>query len=816
MPITFDRGICCDLNETIKREWLVTNGLGGYAAGTVAGVLTRLQHGLLVAAPSGASTPYLLLAKIDEEVLFDERTYYLGTNEYRDGTLNPAGFVHLEAFRLEDGFPVFTYHLGGLNGIMLEKRIWMPYARNITCIQYRVLRTANDDGFIYKKTGLQSVSSALRHQHFMQTVPHALTLTLLPFSTYRPHASIAHNNGQRQFALQLHRTEDFINLDESRFKISLALTGCTLQVQDDTEDAFPYHILALAHRNSNATFLPTGIWYWNFLRRHEIDRGAAATDDLYLPGVLRATLWPDNDAALTLIVSAEALPSQLSQLAELSCSYPQAAERQRRLLSHAFQAERYFGEGGEAAHAHHLRILPLTTTPDPVAGGEEFLYQLLQSADRFLIQRLNPRTEHNNIDIYKSDHQLPSGKTERVPLLLSSYYQMVPSTRDMLIALPGLLLVTGRYDETLKLLRELARFFRGGLLPDQFPRPAHSGNGSGSTDTNTYNNADATLWFFSALDAYLRVSPNQVILEEFYHRLADCIDRYIQGTGNGIRLDPDDGLLFAAQPGKALTWMNASIDGTPITPRGGKAVEINGLWYHALSLMYEWSQQLEARGRRHRDPAFYERHLSRCRESFQRRFWYADGGYLYDVIDGPNGDDAALRPNQLFALALRHPVLDSTQHQRVLDVVTEHLLTPYGLRTLAPHDAAYQRRSDDTPQSYLKALHQGSAWTWLLEPYITALLHVHNQPAQHISQQDYALRQEYLWRKGLRLLEPIKSTFNEGLLGVTAGVFDGDPPHRPFHHSDYQASASATAALLRIYDMLARLRTTQPQHVLLR
>src|SRR5438132_10159574 len=143
MPITFDRSICCDLNETIGREWLVTNGLGGYAASTIAGVLTRLEQGLLVASSPEGKKPQLLVAKMDEEIVFDERKYYLGTNEYRDGTLNPAGFGHLEAFRLEEGFPVFTYQLGGIDGIMLEKRIWMPHGFNTTYIQYRLLSTSD-------------------------------------------------------------------------------------------------------------------------------------------------------------------------------------------------------------------------------------------------------------------------------------------------------------------------------------------------------------------------------------------------------------------------------------------------------------------------------------------------------------------------------------------------------------------------------------------------------------------------------------------------------------------------------------------------
>src|SRR5689334_15610831 len=186
MPITFDRSVCCDLNETIKREWLVTNGLGGYAAGTVAGVLTRLRHGLLVAAPPEVSTPQLLLAKIDEEVLFDERTYYLGTNEYRDGTLNPAGFVHLERFQLEEGFPVFTFRLGGITGITLEKRIWQIPGHNTTYIQYRLFSTEpTSEGRSYSATGPLDLGSSRSYER-QEPAPHTLTLTLLPFSTARP------------------------------------------------------------------------------------------------------------------------------------------------------------------------------------------------------------------------------------------------------------------------------------------------------------------------------------------------------------------------------------------------------------------------------------------------------------------------------------------------------------------------------------------------------------------------------------------------------------------------------------------------------
>lgn len=804
MPIRFDRTTCRDLNETISREWLVTNGLGGYAAGTVAGVLTRMQHGLLVAVPPDAITPQLLLAKIDEEVVFDERTYYLGTNEYRDGTLNPAGFVHLETFRLDEGFPVFTYHLGGLNGIMLEKRIWMPYGRNTTYIQYRVLRTAPTDEAAYKRSNTGHLSAYGRFRGYAEAAPRSLTLTLLPFSAHRPHHTSTQASNERHFQVQLYRSDQPIDKDKLRMMgimetiatLPEGVTGCTLHTSDD--DVVPCHILAVSHAESRVTFLPTGVWYWNFLRRHDAAAGLPATDDLYLPGVFRATLWPDEDAALTIIVSTEPLSTQVFRQDHLRRIYTNNVERQQQLFSRALEPQRYFGDGGD--QAPRLRVLPLTITSDPYAGGEEYLRQLLQAADRFLIRREFPRSG------YSGDHGTLFGKAESVPLLLSHYYTMEVQTRDTLISLPGLMLVTGRYDEALHVLRELTRYFRGGLLPNFLPLT------DSPPQEHDYANVDSTLWFFSALDHYLRMTHNYAFLEEFYYHLTDCIERYIQGTTHGLHVDPEDGLLGFQQSHKALTWMNASVNGIPLTPRSGKTVEINALWYNALCLIHEWSRYLHLARQERR----YEILLTRCQHSFQERFWYATGDYLYDVIDGPGGNDAAMRPNQLFALSLRHPALDVIYRQRVIDAVTQHLLTPYGLRTLAPYEPGYRGRMGDNRQEQQRSLHQGACWMWLLGPYIEAMLVVNHQPMQGMNHQDEQVYQEYIWRKGLQLLEPFKGLLHEGILGMSAGIFDGDAPHRAQWPGNDVTSALSTGTLLHIYDLLAHMRIEQSERVFAR
>jgi glycogen debranching enzyme len=794
MPITLDRSLCCDLNETIAREWLVTNGLGGYAAGTVAGVLTRMQHGLLVAATPDAAVPQLLLAKIDEEVAFDQRIYYLGANEYRDGTLNPVGFVHLETFSLEEGFPVFTYRLGGINGITLEKRVWMPLERNTTCIQYRMLPTATA-----RQHGIADDIFPGNYRHsYEDSDPayQALTLTLLPFSAYRPYNRSQQGHNNWQFEVRVHRSEAINDeyTEGSGTLLPAGATGCTIQAR---EDAHPYHILVVGQPESHATFIPTGVWYWNFLHRLDAATGQAASDDLYLPGVIRATLRSDQDVTLTIIASTEELSAQTLDLDQLNRSYQHSVERQQQLYQHALYPQRYFGEGGEAAQAHHLRVLPFTTTSDPYAGGEEYLRLLLQTGDRHLIHDRSPARGP------ATGYEMLFGEPSRVTRILTDYSSLESRTRDVLISLPGLTLVTERSDEGLCVLREIAHYFRDGLLPDRLPTRNHP------LQDDDYGSADISLWYFYALDHYLRVTRNYAFLEEFYPRLAECIDRYMRGTACGIQVDPQDGLLRAGQPGRALTWMNAIVDGAPVTPRSGKPVEMNALWYHALSLMYEWSQYLT---RRSSDgyAAYYHSMLMRCKESFQQRFWYAAGGYLYDVVDGPGGEDAAIRPNQLFAFSLRHAILEAAYRQSVFDVVTQHLLTPYGLRTLAPRDKEYRGEMGRDWRERECALHQGSVWTWMLGPYVEAMLTMRCLPGEGPPEHE-SLYQEYLWRKGLRLLEPFKDLFARGLLGMSEGIFDGNAPHHP---GPGAASAVSTAELLRIYNLLAQMHTLHSQHAL--
>jgi len=770
MPILFDRSICCDLNETISREWLVTNGKGGYASGTIAGTLTRLEQGLLVASPHEGTRPQLLVAKLDEEIVFDQRTYYLGTNEYKDGTLNPAGFFHLETFRLEEGFPVFTYHLGGIDGIMLEKRIWMPQGLNATYIQYRLLRTNTWQDITPWSNRAPRPSYTRFHD-----AQRALSLTLLPFAAYRVNNETQHGKHDWQFRVETQHLEqnDTTGNNES-------VAGCAIHAWDG---ARPYHIFAVGHADSESTFLPTGVWYWNLLHRADQAAGRAAYDDLYLPGVFRTKLWPGEDVTFTIIITAEDVSWQTFSTKHLKRAYNEAVDYQRSLL----QTQRYFGEGGVTSYTHP--ILPFPENNDTLPQGEEFLRLLMQAGNRLIAER--PATRDNAASVYAP--VIPDIKN--VPCVVSGYYGEQDNTRDTLIALPGLLLATRRYSEARRILSKLGRSFKQGLLPDRLFAQ------NDTTAEHNYSTVDTTLWYFYALDHYIRATRDYELLDSLASTLEECIDWYTRGTLNGIGVDERDGLLQAHAPGKALTWMNAATPRephTPITPRAGKAVEVNALWYNALSLMHEWAEHFNREGHINSLAEKYEEQRQRCRQTFNERFWYASGGYLYDVIDGPGGDDASIRPNQLFALSLRYPVLDEAYQRPLLSVVTRHLLTPYGLRTLSPQDEGYQGHISQGQAEAQSSLHQGSVWPWLIGPYVDASLRVDGQA---LANRKNAGR-DSAWRRGIRLLDSFRDQLRADMLSAIGNVYDGDAPHHPHMHL---ASALSTGEILRIYKLLAHM-----------
>jgi predicted glycogen debranching enzyme len=319
-----------------------------------------------------------------------------------------------------------------------------------------------------------------------------------------------------------------------------------------------------------------------------------------------------------------------------------------------------------------------------------------------------------------------------------------------MISLEGLTLSSGRAREAGYILRTFAHYVRDGLIPNMFPEGDREG---------LYHTADATLWFFHAIDRYLEATGDRETLRRLMPTLLDIMEKHIEGTRFDIGMDPRDGLLRQGEEGYQLTWMDAKVDGWVVTPRRGKAVEINALWYNALVLMDRWT----------RSPSFTNRGrdfgalAARVHEAFNGRFWYDDGGYLFDVVDGADGRDPACRPNQIFAIALPNPVLDESRWARVFDVVRERLLTPVGLRSLAPGHPDYKPKYYGDLRTRDAAYHQGTVWAWLAGPYLDAWLRV--RPGERAEARTY--------------LDTLLRTLDEACIGSISEIFDAADPFTP-------------------------------------
>ena len=309
------------------------------------------------------------------------------------------------------------------------------------------------------------------------------------------------------------------------------------------------------------------------------------------------------------------------------------------------------------------------------------------------------------------------------------------------------------------------------MLPNRFPDEG---------EVPEYNTVDATLWYFEAIRAYHEATKDDALLRDLYPALREIVEWHLQGTRFQIQVDPADGLLYSGEQGVQLTWMDAKVGDWVVTPRQGKAVEINALWYNALRIMADFSSRLGEPSEPYSDQA------GRAAASFTR-FWNEEAGHCYDVIDGPGGDDPALRPNQLFAVCLFHSPLPEVQQRAVVDACARHLLTSHGLRSLdpgrhqglAPHDPAYVGHYGGSRRQRDAAYHQGTVWGWLIGPFVRAHLRVYRDPATARS-----------------FLQPLLHQLESHGLGSLSEVFDGDPPFTP---RGCIAQAWTVAEVLRVW-----------------
>lgn len=635
----------------LSEEWLVTNGLGGYASGTVSGAITRRYHGLLIAALPNPLGRMMMLNGLSERLrLPDRRAVYTGAEELAGAT--PESTLPLSAFSLETGLPVWRYEV---EGFVLEKRLLMPYRQNTVHISYRLL----------------SGSGKLR-------------IGLRPAIHFRSHdAPVSAPNAH-----------------------SYTLTVCDDQFEITSGKDLPALRLVVFGRGAAFTFdrKETG----SIPYRTEQNRGYEWQGSLWSPGYFRVDL--EQGDQITLVASTEGWDT-------VNTLTPNAAFR---------------------AEVERLKLLLAAAPPQAQTGtGAE----LVLAADQFIITPVG-RVED-------AARARASGSETRT--VIAGYHWFTDWGRDTMISLEGLTLVTGRVNEAAWILRTFAIYVRDGLIPNMFPEGEKEG---------LYHTADATLWFFHAIHRYIRKTGDRMTLRVILPKLVEVIDKHMQGTLFGIAMDPSDALLKQGQQGYQLTWMDAKVDDWVVTPRRGKAVEINALWYNALCLMEQWlrEEQDEARAKLMGETA------ARVRESFNRRFWFEAGGYLYDVVDAESGgNDDACRPNQVMAISLDHAVLDESRWKNVMDVVTERLLTPVGLRSLAPGHPDYKAKYYGDLRSRDAAYHQGTVWAWLIGPYIDAYLRLHPEEPS-------AAR---------KFLEGFIPHLDEACIGSISEVFDAEAPYTP-------------------------------------
>ena len=627
-------------------EWLVTNGLGGYAAGTIGGAPSRRYHGLLIAAMAPPYGRRLMLTDVSEVLTVCDRTI----GQLTAHTIDDAVRVPLAEFRLEWGLPVWRYDLAG---VVVEKRILMPHGQNTVYVLYELV---------------QGTEAA------------RLDVTLA-----------AHHRSHDAPVDAPHEDQPPLKRVELGYELAIrALPPLRLMIDG-------------AH---TALGEPPTAWPE---RRYAIEesRGYMGTAEAWTPGVFALDLRVAQPVAL--VASTESW----DVITALASADALASERERRRACLA--------------------------AADPVAR-DGLAAELVLAADQFIVTPVGRSAEAARVRA--------AGEGERS--VIAGYHWFTEWGRDTMISLEGLTLVTGRPAEAKGILRTFASAIRGGLIPNLFPEGDSHG---------LYHTADATLWLFHAVDRYLAATSDRALLQALLPQLVDVVERHTAGTQFGIGVDQEDGLLRQGAPGFQLTWMDAKVGDWVVTPRRGKAVEINALWYNALCLLAEWHRKV-GRGA---EGVRFDTAATKVRKSFNRRFWSEAAGHLYDVVDGDNGDDAACRPNQIVAISLGHPVLQRRYWRSVLTIVRNELLTPYGLRTLSPKHPDYQPKYDGDLVSRDAAYHQGTVWPWLLGPFIDAWRRTFPNEGSAIAQ----------------FLAAFDAHLSDGCVGSISEIFDAEPPYAP-------------------------------------
>jgi len=702
MTIVFNKDICHDLSKAIEKEWLETNGIGGFASSTIIGANTRRYHGLLMAATRPPLGRTLLLSKLEELLCIDGEEFPLSTNIYPNA-IYPEGHKNLSQFCLNP-FPTFEY---SVNGIDIKKIVFMIHGENTTVILYQV-----------NCRGERTFS---------------LTLKVRVMVAFRDYHGLTLEN-------QACKTD---------YKI-LTNGGVRLQPY---EKLLPMYLFHNAQTMDNASF-----WYKNMEYPRENERGLESHEDHFSPFALHFNLNKGKDCHIV---------ASTNEYNKLDVFELLEKETERREYICSNQISRPLiplnlpllkGDSSMLVQACSLNqnVLVQSTRLNQQNGGRELegggdkqlrlCETLLSVSDSFLVKRENDKKS-----------------------IIAGYHWFGDWGRDTMISLPGLTLVQGRFEDAREILLSFARYVSKGMIPNRFPDYG---------ETPEYNTVDASLWYIQAVYQYLRFAKDlNTIRKDLFGVLKEIVAHYMKGTRYNIHMD-SDGLIYAGVAGVQLTWMDAKVGDWVVTPRMGKAVEINALWYNALKIMSFLAREMDLSN----ESKDYNNLAQKVSKSFNDAFWIEEGQYLYDYINGET-KNTAIRPNQVFAVSLPYSMLSKKRQINVVEIVKEHLLTPYGLRSLSPKDNDYIGRYCGNVYERDRAYHQGTVWAWLIGPYISAYVRA------------YAGNKDALkYIKGLFV--PFYEHLFEAGLGTVSEIFDGDPPHTP---RGCISQAWSVAEILRAY-----------------
>jgi predicted glycogen debranching enzyme len=650
--ISFDEKICGDLSLAQSKEWLETNGLGGFASSTIAGINTRRYHALLIGARNPPVDRLALLSKLEETLILGGARYQLSTNQYPN-SIYPEGYHFLRGFRL-DPFPVFTFRIGEIE---FEKTVFMSYGENTTVVRYT-----------------------------LHAAPHVCAeLEVATLVAFRDYHHLKHETPNISAESQIDANIIGIRLGQNMPSVFLAHDAKSVRCND--------------------------LWYRNFEYMEEKARGFDYHEDLYNPCTF--TFEMKGRAQRSIIASTERRDSRDAETLEQT-------ERKRR-----------------------QEIIEERGADFPERGADDYVRTLRAAADQFLVRR---------------------GSNDSS--IIAGYHWFTDWGRDTMIALTGLTLATHKFDLARNILTAFAGYLSQGMIPNRFPDEGGE---------PVYNTVDATLWFVHAIGEYVRRTRDHPL--RFASSLKEIITWHERGTRYGIVVDPSDGLLRAGCEGVQLTWMDAKVCDWVITPRTGKPVEIQGLWYNALRT----AETIFAQCGDQAMSAHCAALADRCKVSFNRLFWNEATQCLYDVIHDDGTSDAAIRPNQIFAVSLPHAIVSQNRARKIVEIVERELLTPYGLRSLAPDDPNYCGRYEGNAAMRDAAYHQGTVWAWLMGPFITAHLNVYGRSAAAIT-------------RARRLTDHFRAHLMDAGLGQISEIFDGDWPHAP---RGCIAQAWSVAELLR-------------------